>query len=332
MIFGSRLGIDDPRANMKAQEECCQLGLDTDNTGGSIAWAIDAFQNESLSLDDTGGVELQWGDHPRIISLLKKIAYREGLGDLLAEGSVRASRIIGKGSERFVFAVKGQELVEAIRSCKGWALGIVVSPRGASHTRGAPYSEFRRWSPEDSEKTFGVATAGDPTTYEGKAHIVTYYEAVHALWDSLGICFPIGNWAAPDGVTPEELADLYGLATGTLFSEKELMEIGERIHTLEKLFNVYHAGFTRDHDYPPRRLMEEPIKSGPMKGELLKESDWNRMLDEYYAFHGWDVQTGWPTRDNLRELGLQECIPILSRAEKMHAAKLQAARQRQGKS
>ena len=88
------------------------------------------------------------------------------------------------------------------------------------------------------------------------------------------------------------------------------------------MFNVKHAGFTRNDDYPPKRLMEEPIKSGPLKGELLRREDWDTMLDQYYALHGWDKDTSWPTRDKLDELDLHECIEILEQGKKAHKEKL----------
>jgi aldehyde:ferredoxin oxidoreductase len=321
MTFGGKLAIDDPAALLKAHEECCQLGLDTDNTGGAIAWAIDSFQHQLLSKADTDGLYLDWGDHKVVIELIRMIAYREGFGGLLAEGSYRASQIIGKGSEDFSFTVKGQDLIEGIRSCKGWALGVVVSQRGATHTRGAPYSEYRQWSSEDSFRVFGVETAGNPTTYEGKARIVAYYDAACALWDSLGVCFILGNWAAADGISFQELARFYSFATGIEFSEQEIMKTGERIHNVEKMFNVYNAGFTRLDDYPPRRLMEEPIKSGPLKGEVLTRKDWDQMLDEYYSMRGWDKETSWPTEDTLRRIDLLDCIDILGKSKERHKAK-----------
>lgn len=115
-----------------------------------------------------------------------------------------------------------------------------------------------------------------------------------------------------------ELAKFYSLASGIETSEDELMKIGERIHTVEKMFNVYHAGFTRKDYYPPRRLMEEPIRSGPLRGELLRRKDWNGMLDEYYRLHGWNQYTSWPTEEKLHELGLHECIGRLEQAKRKH--------------
>lgn len=313
--FGGKLALNNAAAILKIQEECCQLGLDIDNAASVIAWSIDCFQNKILSIKDTDGLELNWGDHQVILELLKKIAYREGFGSVLAEGSLRASQMVEKGSEKYVFHMKGQDLIEGIRSMKGWALGVVVSARGGAHTRGAPTTESRKLSPEDSQKIFGVETAGDARAYLGKAEVVKYFEHVNALLDSLGVCFFTGNWTSPEGITPEELARLYSHATGIRTSEKELMKTGERIHNVEKMFNVSHAGFSRGEDYPPRRLMEEPIKSGPLKGEQLKQGDWDKMLDEYYNLHGWDQYTSWPTKEKLEELNLPECIAILEKAK-----------------
>jgi aldehyde:ferredoxin oxidoreductase len=304
--FGGKVALDDAAAILKAQEECCQVGLDIDNTSSVIAWAIDCFQNGIISEAEADGLKLDWGNHGVVLELINKIAYREGFGNVLAEGSLRASQIVKKGSERYAFHMKGQDLIEGIRSMKGWALGVVVSARGGAHTRGALGTESRKYSEVESERFFGVKTAGDARTYEGKPKVVTYFEYVHALLDSLGVCFFTGNWTTPDGIDPGELAQFYTLVTGIEISENELMKTGERIHNLEKMFNVRHAGFTRKDDYPPKRLMEEPVKSGPLQGELLKREDWEQMLDEYYGLHGWDKKTSWPTREKLEELGLDE--------------------------
>ena len=140
-----------------------------------------------------------------------------------------------------------------------------------------------------------------------------YMEHANAVWDAFGICFFLANRSNPNGMNPSELARFYTLATGIKLSEDELMRAGERLHNLEKMFNVRHAGFTRDDDYPPKRLMEEPIKSGPLKGELLRKPDWDRMLDEYYDCHGWDRKTSRPTRGKLTELELDHCIEALDK-------------------
>jgi aldehyde:ferredoxin oxidoreductase len=318
--FGGKLAIEDAAAILKAQEECCQLGLDIDNVSSVIAWAISCFQDGIISKEEMEGLELRWGDHRVVLELLNRIAHRQGFGNILAEGSLKASQIVEKGSERYAFHMKGQDLIEAIRSMKGWALGVVVSARGGAHTRGALATESRKYSPEISQKLFGIKTAGDARAYEGKSKVVCYFEYVHSLLDSLGVCLFTGNWTTPEGITPEELAGFYTLTTGFRMSVDELMKAGERVHNVEKMFNVYHAGFTREDDYPPQRLMEEPIRSGPLRGECLKREDWDKMLDEYYTLHGWDPLTSWPMKEKLVELDLKECIGRLDQARKKHVS------------
>jgi aldehyde:ferredoxin oxidoreductase len=313
--FGGKLAIDDPAAILKAQEQCCQLGLDIDATSSVIAWAIDCYQNGVINKEDTDGLDLDWGDHGVINKLIESIAYRRGFGHILAEGSLRASQMIDKGSEKYVFHVKGQDNIEAIRSMKGWALGVGVSPRGGAHTRGSPVTEARKYSEQDSAKLFGVKTAGQAQTYEGKAQIVTQIERICALLDSFGVCLFTGSWASPLGVSTSELAKFYYFTTGIKYSEKDMMKTGERIHNVEKMFNVFHAGFTRQDDYPPQRFMEEPVKSGPLKGEILNKEGWERMLDEYYTLNGWDKRSSWPTQKKLKELSLDECIDMLQTAK-----------------
>ncbi len=320
--FGGRLAIEDAGAILKAQEECCQLGLDIDNTASSIGWAIDSFQNKILTEKDTDGLNLNWSDHEVILKLIRKIANREGLGNILAEGSMRASQMVGRGSEKYAFHMKGQDLIEGIRAAKGWALGVVVSARGGAHTRGAAVTEARKYSEEDSQKLFGVKTAGDARAYEGKPEVVTQTEYICSLLDSLGVCFFSGTWGAPQGVNPDELARFYSFATGIEMTVPELMKTAERIHNVEKMFNVYHAGFTREDDYPPERLMEEPVRSGPLKGELLQKERWDEMLDVYYSLHGWDKDTGWPSRETLEKLDLPECVEKLDQANRTRRGKI----------
>jgi aldehyde:ferredoxin oxidoreductase len=258
---------------------------------------------------------LNWGDHAVIETLIKKIAHREGFGSILAEGCFRASKITGKGSEKYAIHIKGQDLVEGIRGPKGWALGVVVSPRGGTHTKGAPVSENRKYSEGESERLFGVKTAGDARSYRNKAKIVVDTESTCTILDSLGVCFFTGVWGSPRGMSTGELAQFYSLATGIELSEKDLIRIAERIQNVEKMFNVRHAGFTRNDDYPPEKLMKEPIQSGPLKGEFLSREEWDKMLDEYYDLHRWDRGTGRPGEQTLEELNLHECIENLGKTE-----------------
>jgi len=316
--FGGRLAIDYPPAILKAHHLCNEYGLDQDNAAGSIAWAFECYEKGLLTEEDTDGLSLEWGNYEVVIELLKKMAYREGFGDLLAEGSKRASEIIGRGSEAFAIHVKGQDSMEPMRACKGWALGCAVSTRGGSHTRGANLAELYSGLPKEvSERIWGIPAVPDRHSYKDKAKLVVYYERLQAIVDSLGICLLCSNWGGPDQLDPEDLAELYSAAVGREITGDDLMLVGERIHNIEKAFNVLHAGFTRQDDYPPLRFMEEPIRSGPARGEILDRAQFDQMLDEYYEIHGWDKETGWQRKAQLERLGLSEIAADLERSGKI---------------
>jgi len=156
-----------------------------------------------------------------------------------------------------------------------------------------------------------VETAGIPQEYRGKAELVIYYERFHALLDSLGLCHFVSNWSAPDLLGPREIAELCSRALGEEFSEQTLMEKGERILTLEKIYNMIQTGFRREDDDPPRPFFEEPIRRGPFAGEKLDREQWDQMLTEYYTLHGWDPRTSFPKRETLEKLGLVNYLPHL---------------------
>jgi aldehyde:ferredoxin oxidoreductase len=305
--FGAKLGIDDPSAIIRAGLLCTQLGLDIDNVSGAISWAFECFQRGILTERDTDGLCLRWGDQEVVLELIRKIAHREGFGDLLAKGSREASGVVGKGSEKYSIHVKGQELAEELRAFKAWALGVTVAARGGAHTMGAPLTERMTLSEELSQKLYGIPTASNPDTYEGKARLVAYYERFHAILDALGMCFFTSNWMGPDLLGPKDCATLYNLATGNHLSEDELLEIGEKVHNLAKIFNVRHADFGRKDDYPPERLLKEPT-TGSQSGLRLDEIKWSDLLDEYYDLHGWNRGNGFPKRETLAKLGLLELV------------------------
>jgi len=317
--FGFRLSFTDPVAILKAHERCQLLGLDLDNASGTIAWACECYERGILGKEDTDGLALKFGNEEVILELLEKIAKREGFGDLLADGSKIAAKRIEKGEE-YSITIKGQELEESIRPYKGWALGVVVSERGGGHTRGCPLSEFasvgqdaneRIWSEEVSERIFGTKNAGETTTYENKAIPVQYYERFHAVLDSIGMCYFMSNWMEPGLLSPKDVAVLVSQALDKDVSEDTLMDTGERIVALGKLFNQVHAGFERNDDYPPARLMNEAIEEGPYKGERLEKAEWDKMLDEYYKVHGWNVENGRISRHNLDLVGLSDLDSLL---------------------
>jgi aldehyde:ferredoxin oxidoreductase len=320
-LFGAKLNVFDPAAILYLRSLCNQYGLDTDNTTGVLAWAFECYQRGIIDQDTTDGLKLEWGDVDTYIQLIKKIAYRQGFGHILAEGSQRASKIVGKGSERYAIHIKGQDLAEQLWVHKGWALGTVLSASGGTHTRGAVLStRFESLSPELCRKYYGLEKIGSPNDYEGKAQFVFFFEKLQALADVLGLCtFATIIWAPPpQAMDQNDMARLLSVCTGIDINQEELMRIGERIHNLEKAFNVLHTDWTRKEDYPPWRFIEEKVTMpGPFQGECLSLDKWDKMLDEYYELHGWDRKTSRPTRRTLENLDLKEVADTLDQVGKL---------------
>jgi len=311
--FACKVGVKSPEDVMKLHIECDDLGMDEDSVAGSIAWAIECFERGILTEKETG-MRLEWGDSEAISLLMKKIAKRESVGDLLAYGSKKASEIIGKG-KKYAMHVKGQDLYEHLRTMKGWALGVVISTRGGGHTSGAPMTEFMNLNPKIAQEKWGVPAAGDPTSYEGKADLVFYYEILHAVVNSLGVCLFITDWSGPDLLDLEDFSKLLTSASGITFTKNNLVTIGERIVNVEKAFNTLHAGFTRKDDYPPERFFNEKIKSGPLKGEALDKKMWDSMLEQYYGLHDWNKATSLQKKIRLEKLGLSEISKALEKED-----------------
>lgn len=301
--FVYKLNIDNWPAVVKAHILCSKLGLDVDNTAGPIAWAAECYQRGILDRDDLDGLELDWGNYEAVHELIEKIAMRDGVGDLLAEGNKRASEKVGKGSKKYAMHIKGQDLYETLRYRKGWALGVIVSPRGGGHLRGAPAFEGNV-DPEEAEKYYGVRTAADREAYEGKPKVVTWMENFKSILDCVGVCSLVSWWKSPHLIGPEDISNLLEAATGRSLDVSELMKIGERVHNVEKAINS-RVGMTREDDRPPDRFFEEKVKSGPGKGQILDKDKFENMLDEYYELRGWDKETELPSRSKLEEVGLK---------------------------
>lgn len=302
--FSTKLDIYDPAVVHKAQELCNQYGLDIDSVSGVISWAYECYEKGIIDKKDTDGLELVWGHDEPLMILLKKIAMKDGFGKILAYGCHKASKIIGKDSSKYCLHVKGQDLKEPVRTLKGWALGVMVSPRAGTHTRGCPETEVLGLSKEDGEKYYGVPTSGDPLSYEGKAKLVVYFEREMALCDSLGLCSLITEWNGPDLPTIKDMTELCSYFLGKDVTLEDMLKKGERIATLEKYFNQIHTNFGRKDDFPPNRLMTEGVKTGPLKGEKLDKEKWNKMLNEYYELHKWDKESGEIPKERLKELDI----------------------------
>jgi aldehyde:ferredoxin oxidoreductase len=305
--FGTNIDLDSREYILMANEMADRYGMNCDSLSASIAWAIDIFQRGLIDKEITDGLDLHWGDGELQLKLFDMIAFRKGFGDVLANGVYRAAQNIGRGTEKYAMHAKGHGICEqGMRSHKGWALGIITSSIGGGHLAGAPNTEQKRLSAEIGERYFGVPTAGEPTTYIGKGKLVSWFDSYKAISDIAGVCVFATYWIDPSFIGPDDFANLISSATGEKMSGKDLLNLGEKICNIEKAFNTLHAGFTRKDDFPPYKLTEIPISSGEFAGEKLSKVEWEKMLDEYYKAHQWDVNTGLQTRECLLNLGLHD--------------------------
>lgn len=304
LTLQTRLAIQEPTFMLKANAYCNQLGLDLDAAGGPIGWAMECYQRGILSEKDTDGLKLNWGDAGVVLELIRKISYREGFGNILAEGCARASDLMGRDSSYYALHIKGQDLYEPCRGALGWCLGTTTSTRGGGHTTGAVPD--MRVVPEVKEKVnaiFGVENPF-PLEYEDKAKMVTYMEALHRVNNCLGICHMNTIHGDFDQMDLPQIAELYSAATGWDTSVEDLKRMAMRQINLEKAFNLRHTDLDRKDDMPTLRDLFEPIPKGSLAGWKIDAEKYKQMLDEYYDLHGWDRETSFPKRETLAELGL----------------------------
>ena len=301
-----RLAVWEPTFLFKANAFCNQMGLDIDAAGGAIGWAMECYQRGILNEKDTDGLKLNWGDTGVALELIRKITYREGFGDILAEGSAKAADIVGRNSAYYAMHIKGQDLYEPCRGALAWCLGTTTSTRGGGHTTGAPACETHPGlDVEKARAIYGVNNPDKAQEYEGKAKMVVYIEALHRINNSLGICHHNTVWFdVGQPINLPQLAELYSVATGWETSVDDLKRMAEKQLNLEKAFNLRHTDFGRKDDLPTPRDRSEPIPSGALAGWQMDMEKFNMMLDEYYDLHGWDRETGFPKRKTLVGLGL----------------------------
>lgn len=311
--FASNLDLIDPEKVLYSHALTNLYGMDGDHTSSIIAWAIECYENGILNKNDTDGLELKWGNGGNIIKIIEKIAHRNGIGDILAEGLYEASKIIGKNSYKYGMLSKKNALMEdAMRSSKAWALGILTSNRGSGHLRGAPIPGEKQEYPFFlNNEEFKYLDIFNITTYEGKAELVIWHQKYKGIVDSIGICALVSMWTDLNIYTVETISDFLYEITGEFASPSELLAVGSKIHHLERAFNLLHAGLDRKDDLPPLKLINIPIEKGKYKGEKLEINKWNKLLDKYYLLQGWDIKKGIPTKDILGKLGLEFVIKKL---------------------
>jgi aldehyde:ferredoxin oxidoreductase len=291
--FGALLEIDDLEAIARANDLCNRLGLDTISASAVAAFAFEAFENGFISVKETGGVPLAWGQPEGLLKLIELIAARRGAGDYLADGVRRAAEHLGGGASEYALHVKGLELpYHDPRAIFSMAANYATANRGACHLE-----SLNNWA------IFGLdATSWDPQPYErfsnagAGRHAVTF-QNYFSVYNPLGICKFIGKAS----LSPGTIAALVNAATGWDLSGEQLLLTGERLFNLKRIINN-RLGVGRADDTLPRRLLELARPSGQAAGKL---PDLPSILNEYYETRGW-FPDGRPSGERLEKLGLTE--------------------------
>ena len=309
--FGSYCDIDDLHAVAYANQLCNQYGVDTISAGATMAFAMECFENGLLTLQDTGGIPLNWGNSQGMLAMLEKTLKREGIGDLLAEGSARAAGRIGQGAEAFVMASKQQEIPAHMPHLKrSLALIYAVNPFGADHQSSEHDPSYEpEWYRTNFKKygqkltDIGLTNPQDSMVLnQEKVRFALISQYAYSVLDTANVCqFVFGpGWQL---LGMRELAEFMSAVTGWDFSIEDLLKIGARRLNMLRAFNC-REGITRDKDTLPKRFFDEPLQGGDSDSVSINRQEFEAALDEYYRQAGWDLATGNPFRATLGDLDL----------------------------
>lgn len=296
--LGSNCGIDDLAAIARGNQLCNSYGLDTISTGAAIAFAMECFEQGILTQKDADGLELRFGNSQAMLELIEKIARRQGLGDILAEGVARAAQHIGRGAAEVALHIKGQELpLHEPRYKQGLGLGYAVSPTGADHCHNIHDSLYTGPGPQlEDFKTLGILEPL-PTTDLSPAKVRMVYYIVN--WRHLQNCLVFCYFVPLNFLRTAELVQA---VTGWNTSVWELMKVGERCAAMTRAFNC-REGFSEEDDRLPERFFT-PFTSGPLQGVSVDREKLREARDIYYGMAGWTGPGGMPTLARLYELGI----------------------------
>ena len=280
-----------------------RAGMDTISAGGTVAFAMECFENGIITKEDTGGIDLSWGNTGGIVALVEKMAAREGIGDILADGARKAAERIGKGSGAFAITAGGQELaMHDPRNDPGYGLHASVEPTPGRHSIGAQqyYELSALW-----RKIKKLPKPKPLITIKSK-FIADREKAVHAVanscfsqfYNGAGLCL----FGALTGVHRVPVFEWMNAASGWDRTPEDYMEVGRRVQTLKQLFNIKHGIEPIALKTHPRSAGDPPMTAGPNKGCSF---DLEKMMRDYWEEIGWDRESGKPTMETIEALGLQ---------------------------
>jgi len=311
-ITFNQAGIRNWDDGVKCTEMANRYGIDAFLTGVLIGFATELYQNGIISRQDTGGLELDWTPEAAL-KLMQMIGDRKGIGDILAEGVKAAGHKIGKGAEKYAVHIKGLTPTMELRSDHFVEnFGQLLDPRGGHHARGYSITyvprkgkSIRKYAPSIGVPEDAVDRICPESEMDGhnwsKPRLLKWVHAYNSMAYSCGMCMRVQ-------ISPqynlEIFRDLFHATTGIALTSSELLRAGERIWNLQRLFNV-REGATPEDDMPPPRMLNEPLTVGERQYPPLKETEVRALLNAYYDESGWDRETGRPTAETLRYLGLE---------------------------
>lgn len=290
-LLGGNLDISNVEALSFLNQTCDKLGLDTISTGGVVGFAIEAFQKGIIDETSTGGMRLSFGEHTGILELIREIAFREGIGDLLADGVVHAAECLGETAWSLACAFQGLETPAwGPRGSAGMGLAYVTGDRGGCHQRAFPIAY-------ETSGTSPLGQTADGRSLEGKGKLVSWEQNLLAALYCLTIC-EFGR----SGITTETYLRLLASATGIELDAGGFLEVGERVWNLIRLFNI-REGWTQEWAARIPHKFKDPLPSGLMKGHRLTDEDMTSLLAQYNEARGWDAQ-GRPQKATVERLGI----------------------------
>ncbi|HWQ83156.1 MAG TPA: aldehyde ferredoxin oxidoreductase family protein [Anaerolineales bacterium] len=302
--FGSNCGVSDIQAVAKANELCNRYVMDTISTSATIAFAMECFERGLIGLQDTGGLELRFGNAEAMLQAVEQIAIRQGFGDQLAEGSRSLALAIGGEAPDFTIQVKGQELsMHDPRGKVNVGIGFAVSENGADHLTAVHDTLLQNPGSISFQGAQALGIRSPlPARLLNAEKVEQYFigENWVSLGKALGLCY-FGP-APRSFIQVDEVVKAVRAATGWDITLEELLQAGERATNLARLFNA-REGFSRQDDTLPKRLFD-PLESGPLEGVAYPKAEFEQALTTLYQLKGWDPNTGLPGRERLESLGL----------------------------
>ncbi len=300
--FGSYCGISDMDAIIHANALCNMYGMDTISCGATIAWAMECWEEGKITAEDTGGIELQYGNAEAMAKITEMIANREGFGEILAEGSKKAAEIIGRGTEDYLITSKGQEAPAHMPQVKR-SLSVIyaANPFGADHESSEHDPGYKAYP--ERMKEIGLTNPQEKLALNKEMmRFAMITQHLSSAVDSLSVCaFVFG--ASFQLYSPEELVKTVNAVMGWDVDMKEILEVGERRLNMLRAFNS-REGVGRESDTLPKKMFKRPLEGGRSDGYVLDEGEWEVALEDYYRLCDWDVETGHPSLRKMESLGL----------------------------